>query len=98
MSILLRMSSLAFGEISKDLNLYALQQDLQPSLGEGKDLYSHLGTEDGTIVKVCLLRRMRFILNVQLVHTFRIPHIQWIVVSSLHAQESIPVRERGRDS
>jgi len=41
MSIFLRMSSLAFGEIQKDLNLYALQQYLQPPLGEREDLNSH---------------------------------------------------------
>jgi len=28
------------GEIKKDLKLYELQQDIQPSLGEGEDLNS----------------------------------------------------------
>ena len=46
--------------------MYALQQDLQPCLGEGEDLNSHLGTVNGTIVKFCLLRRMRFVLNLQI--------------------------------
>ena len=34
-------------EIEKDLELYELQQDLQPYLGEGEDLNSRQVTDDG---------------------------------------------------
>ena len=36
---------------SKNLELYELQQDLQPSLGEGEDLNSHQVTENGEPVQ-----------------------------------------------
>ena len=35
-------------KFKKDINLYELQQHLQPSLGEGEDLNSHQVTEDST--------------------------------------------------
>ena len=34
-------------DFKKDLELYELQQDLQPSLGEGEDLNSRQVTNDG---------------------------------------------------
>ena len=37
----------SISEIKKDLEFYELQQDLQPSLGEGEDLNSPQVTEDG---------------------------------------------------
>jgi len=39
------------GEIKKDLELYELQQDLQPSLGEGEDLNSCQVTKNGEPVQ-----------------------------------------------
>jgi len=38
---------LSIGETKKDLELYELQQDLQPSLGEGEDLNSHQVIKNG---------------------------------------------------
>ena len=37
----------SIGEIKKDVELYELQQDLQTSLDEGKDLNSHQVNENG---------------------------------------------------
>jgi len=38
---------LSVGEIKKDLELYGLQQDLQPSLAEGEELNSRQVTKNG---------------------------------------------------
>jgi len=40
MSIFLRISSQILVKFKKDLNLYELRQDFQPSLGEEEDLNS----------------------------------------------------------
>ena len=45
------MSSQVLVQIKKDLKLYELQQDLQPSLGEAEDLNSPQVTEDGELVQ-----------------------------------------------
>jgi len=61
----------SIGEIKKDLKLYELQQDLQPSLSK-EDLNSHQVTENGEppLPKrngdISLHKGMRFILNHQL--------------------------------
>ena len=39
----------SIGDNKKDVDLYNLQQDIQPSLGEGADLNSHRVIEDGTL-------------------------------------------------
>jgi len=38
---LCNVSSTRISEVKKDLELYELQQDFQPFLGEGEDLNSH---------------------------------------------------------
>jgi len=58
-------------EIKKDIELFELQQDIQPSLNKGENLNSHQVTQDGMppLSKgnggTFLLKRMRFILNLQ---------------------------------
>ena len=38
---------LSIGEVKKDIELFKLQQNIQPSLGEGENLDSNKVTEDG---------------------------------------------------
>jgi len=75
----------SIGEIKKDLELYELQQDLQPSLGEGEDLNSRQATENGEPVQENEVR-------------FHIPtpvENQPEDVKSPHAQEPMPQRDTG---
>jgi len=59
------------GEIKKDVALFELQQDIEPSFDEGENLNSNQVTEDGLSLlskgsrETYLLKRMRFTLNLQ---------------------------------
>jgi len=61
----------SIGEIKNNLKLYELHQDLHASL-EGEDLNSRQATKDGKLLypkgmgKICLCKRMRFVLNHEL--------------------------------
>jgi len=75
----------SIGEIKKNLELYKLQQDLQPSLDEGEDLNSYQVTEDGEHVQRNEVR----------------PHSPTLVenqpenTESPHAQDLTPQRDSG---
>jgi len=47
MSIFLRMSSQPLVKIKNDVELFELQQDIQPSFSEGENLDSNKVTKDG---------------------------------------------------
>ena len=75
-------------EIKKDLKLYELQQNLQPYVGEGKDLNSRQVTENGEPVQgneVCL-------------HIPTPVENQPEDVKSPHAQGPTPQRDSGSNS
>ena len=78
----------SIGEIIKDLKLYKLQQDLQPSLGKGEDLNSRQDTENGEPVQG----------NEVHLHIPTPVENQLEDVESPHAQDPTPQRDNGSNS
>jgi len=76
------------GEIKKDLELFELQQDLQPSLSEGEDLNSCQVTENGEPVQGNEVR----------LHIPTPVENQLEDVESPHAQDPMPQRDSGSNS
>jgi len=87
-------------EIKKDLELYELQQDLQPSLNEGEDLNSYQVAK-----MVSLLTEMRFVYIYELlwkstlkmwkVHIHKAPHLKGIMDVFLHKLGFLHLLEKG---
>ena len=95
---------LSIGEIKKDLELYELQQDLQPSLSEGEDLNSRQVTEDGKPVQGNEVRPHLPTLVENQPKNMKSPHAQNPTPQrdsdSVYPQARVPtpLRERERDS
>jgi len=78
----------SIGEIKKNLELYELQQDLQPSLGKGEDLKYRQVTKNGELVQG----------NEVHLHIPTPVENQPEDVESPHAQDPMPQRDSGSNS